>query len=638
MPLDLPLTEQLLATMQFEALFREKLGWDAVPKPPLLPLMVDGEELVLLGVAKKRGFRVWACYPDAHDRMPTAPMRAYVAARAAAESRQCFVVFLAAEGRQQLWCPPTRAPSPSFHMSGHHLFLPGLTSGFRHLLSKLAFSPTDEDSLTLPVVADRVRHAFRDDRRTYLRKHDERLAAAEDEAQLPPAPGRHEEFSTPEFQSYLAEYSRVPLLTAAEERHLGQLVAEGSADERVAAWRQFVLANLRLVVYLARRYRNRGVDLLDLIQEGNAGLMAAAWKFDYLRGTRFATYAIWWIRQAIIKAIADHSRTIRLPAAMGDSVARVQRASAELAACSGSTPTAGMLAEELRARYPDGHLGEYTPARVLEILAVPQSTVHLETVPGPLTEWVRDEPQIASLDLPLDFPSGDPAPERHALASSRTRVIQAALNSLASRERRILALRSGLIGDHPSTLQEIANDVGRTRERVRQIEQKALRKLRHPLLAKPLWEVADVDLPRLGADRVRLLPGWNRFPRGSIWWQWPDDPDTLTAAAAPALSWRTRVVAAPQVEPVADSSPQANGQDTTPAAIDSTTAAALDAELRRLRAEGFDVEDSRGGNGPLWVHDPTQQLAPLMHDLRRLGIPFRFALHRHRHTWGWCTQ
>ncbi len=253
---------------------------------------------------------------------------------------------------------------------------------------------------------------------------------------------------------YLKEIGRIPLLAPEEEAELTRLMAEGNAYAR----RRLAEANLRLVVSIAKRYAGRGMQLLDLIQEGNLGLIRAVEKFDYHKGYKFSTYATWWIRQSISRAIADQSRTIRIPVHMVETMNRVLKTSRQLTQELGREPTPDEIGRRL----------EMTPLRVSEILKIPQEPVSLETPVGEeddshLGDFIQDE-QI-------------PMPGEEAARSVLRDQLEEALGTLTDREQQVLRLRFGLDDGKSRTLEEVGNEFHVTRERIRQIEMKALRKL-----------------------------------------------------------------------------------------------------------------------------------------------------------------
>ncbi|NJN67339.1 MAG: RNA polymerase sigma factor RpoD [Chloroflexaceae bacterium] len=279
---------------------------------------------------------------------------------------------------------------------------------------------------------------------------------------------------------YLREIGQVPLLTLEQERNLASRIAAGRHPDADAttrcdaadARRHMAAANLRLVVSIAKRYRDRGLPLLDLIQEGSLGLLRAIEKFDVTKGYKFSTYATWWIKQALSRALADQSRLVRLPVHLGETLNRIQVARRRLTQELGRDPNDGELAREL----------------------------------GMSEEKLRDLRRIAQDPVSLATPVGEEAdstladfiPDPHALdaddaaVSGMLRVqITAALNHLTDRERQVLEMRYGLSDGQPHTLEEVGKAFGVTRERVRQIEVKALRKLRHPRLGKLLKDYLD---------------------------------------------------------------------------------------------------------------------------------------------------
>ena len=296
----------------------------------------------------------------------------------------------------------------------------------------------------------------------------------EEEADLPPLDeaqiGRLEHELSAEgvalddpVKTYLKEIGRVPLLTAEEEANLARAAQSGDEEAR----RRLSEANLRLVVSVAKRYAGRGLPFLDLIQEGNLGLMKAAEKFEPDRGFKFSTYATWWIRQSITRAIADQGRTIRIPVHLVESINRVKKTAGELLRKNGREPTAEEIAAQL----------EMEPARVRELLQLAQEPVSLETPVG-------EEEDAHLEDFIQDEEAGIPVDE--AGRQLLRRELMNVLKSLTPREERVITLRFGLEDGRARTLEELGREFHVTRERVRQIEAKALRKLRHPSRAKRL--------------------------------------------------------------------------------------------------------------------------------------------------------
>ncbi len=269
-------------------------------------------------------------------------------------------------------------------------------------------------------------------------------------------------------KAYLKEIGRVPLLSAEQEAALAARARAG--DEQ--AKQQLSEANLRLVVSIAKRYAGRGLQFLDLIQEGNLGLIKAVDKFEPDRGFKFSTYATWWIRQAITRAIADQGRTIRIPVHLVETINRVKKTSAELLHQTGREPTA----EEIAVRL------DLSPERVRELLNLSQEPVSLETPVG--------EEEDTHLE---DFIGDDTAraPADEAGRQLLRRELESVLKSLTPREEKVLELRFGLEDGRARTLEEVGREFNVTRERIRQIEAKALRKLRHPSRSKRLRDYLD---------------------------------------------------------------------------------------------------------------------------------------------------
>jgi len=270
---------------------------------------------------------------------------------------------------------------------------------------------------------------------------------------------------------YLKEIGRVPLLTPDEEVQLALDIQKGGKDGERAKQR-LSEANLRLVVSIAKRYVGRGMQFLDLIQEGNLGLIKAVEKFDYRKGYKFSTYATWWIRQAITRAIADQARTIRIPVHMVETINKLIRVSRQLLQELGREPTPEEISEEMGMPVD----------RVREILKISQEPVSLETPIG--------EEEDSHLG---DFIPDEEAPVPAEAASQTLLKEQLAdvLKTLTPREEKVLRLRFGLEDGRPRTLEEVGKEFNVTRERIRQIEAKALRKLRHPSRSKKLRDFLD---------------------------------------------------------------------------------------------------------------------------------------------------
>jgi RNA polymerase primary sigma factor len=267
---------------------------------------------------------------------------------------------------------------------------------------------------------------------------------------------------------YLKEIGRVPLLTSDEEIELATRMAQGD----IAARKRLSEANLRLVVSIAKRYVGRGMQFLDLIQEGNLGLIKAVEKFDYTKGFKFSTYATWWIRQAITRAIADQARTIRIPVHMVETINKVKKVSSQLLHKNGHDPSAEEIAKEL----------DMPVDKVREIIRVAQEPVSLETPIGEeedshLGDFIPDDEALA----PDDAAS-------HILLKEQ---LSGVLSTLTDREEKVLRLRFGLEDGRSRTLEEVGKEFNVTRERIRQIEAKALRKLRHPSRSKKLKDFLD---------------------------------------------------------------------------------------------------------------------------------------------------
>lgn len=266
---------------------------------------------------------------------------------------------------------------------------------------------------------------------------------------------------------YLKEIGKYPLLTTEEEIALAKQIAEGTPEEQAAAKKKLSEANLRLVVSIAKRYVGRGMQFLDLIQEGNLGLIKAAEKFDYTKGYKFSTYATWWVRQAITRAIADQARTIRIPVHMVETINKLIRVNRQLAQELGRDPTPAEIAKEMGI----------SESKVREIIKIAQEPVSLETPIGEeedshLGDFIEDE--------------NAPAPAEVASNAMMREQLQEVLHTLTPREEKVIRLRFGLEDGQAHTLEEVGKEFNVTRERIRQIEAKALSKIRHPGRSKKL--------------------------------------------------------------------------------------------------------------------------------------------------------
>ena len=276
-------------------------------------------------------------------------------------------------------------------------------------------------------------------------------------------------FSTDDpVRMYLKEIGKVPLLTPEEEIELAKQMSEGDENAK----HRMTEANLRLVVSIAKRYVGRGMLFLDLIQEGNLGLIKAVEKFDYTKGYKFSTYATWWIRQAITRAIADQARTIRIPVHMVETINKLIRVSRQLLQEYGREPTPDEIAKAMGI----------SESKVREIIKIAQEPVSLETPIGEeedshLGDFIEDE--------------GAPAPAEAASHALMKEQLWDVLDTLTPREEKVLRLRFGLDDGHQRTLEEVGKEFQVTRERIRQIEAKALRKLRHPSRSKKLKDYLD---------------------------------------------------------------------------------------------------------------------------------------------------
>ena len=301
---------------------------------------------------------------------------------------------------------------------------------------------------------------------THKTPHHEQVQPEEDKV-VPKLDLSHEP-SLDSLRLYLREIGKVPLLTAGQEVSLAKRIERGDMTAKT----QMTEANLRLVVSIAKGYLGRGLSFLDLIQEGSLGLIRAVEKFDYRKGYKFSTYATWWIRQAITRAIADQARTIRIPVHMVETINKLLRVSRRLVQEYGREPTSEEIGRDL----------DMTPDRVREILKISQDPISLNTPIGEeedsnLGDFIEDKNALAPVD----------AATYHLLRNQ----VEDVLDSLTLRERRVLQLRFGLEDGRSRTLEEVGREFGVTRERIRQIEAKALRKLRHPTRSKKLRDFLD---------------------------------------------------------------------------------------------------------------------------------------------------
>lgn len=339
------------------------------------------------------------------------------------------------------------------------------------ILESLGVTPEEQESFYQTLDENNISIEITDDALPVLSDEDV-LPEAEDikqveevtEKELHEAEDMADQLSTDDpVRMYLKEIGKVALLTAEEEQELAKRMSEGDEEAR----KKLTEANLRLVVSIAKRYVGRGMLFLDLIQEGNLGLIRAVEKFDYTKGYKFSTYATWWIRQAITRAIADQARTIRIPVHMVETINKVIRVSRQLLQELGHDPSAEEIAEAM----------DLPPEKVREILKVAQEPVSLETPIG------EEEDSHLGDFIPDEEAS---APSEVASLSLLREQLFDVMDTLTPREKKVLELRFGLTDGRTRTLEEVGREFGVTRERIRQIEAKALRKLRHPSRSKKL--------------------------------------------------------------------------------------------------------------------------------------------------------
>jgi len=325
-----------------------------------------------------------------------------------------------------------------------------------------AFPPFEPEEEAL----ERLIGAFRAIGIEVVSEADELAAAGDDEAEQV---WDTEPSLDDSVRAYLREIGRVPLLTKQQEVDLAQSIEAGDEDARA----QLTEANLRLVVSIAKKYMGRGLSLLDLIQEGNLGLMRAVEKFDHRRGFKFSTYATWWIRQSVTRGLADQGRTVRLPVHMVEVVNRMTRVSRDLWAGLGREPSDEEIAEEMGV----------VPERVAEMRRAAREPISLDKPVG-------DEDEESLLG---DFieDTASPAPSEEAGRVMLRQSVEELLDTLAPRERRVIQLRFGLVDGHERTLEEIGRRFAMSRERIRQIENVAIRKLRAPERRRRVAELVD---------------------------------------------------------------------------------------------------------------------------------------------------
>src|SRR4051794_37884668 len=294
--------------------------------------------------------------------------------------------------------------------------------------------------------------------------HIEVVTAADEEQEVVEEP---REVSTDALQLFLKDIGKVDLLTAAQEVELAKRIERGDHSAK----QEMVEANLRLVVSIAKKYRNQGLPFLDLIQEGTIGLVRAAEKFDYRKGFKFSTYATWWIRQAVARALADKARTIRMPVHVVEKLNMIVRSERKLRAELGREPTSAEIGKDL----------DLSSDEVEHIRRSAQTPVSLEKPVGD-----EDESEFGHFTTALNLP----LPDEEAEISMRKETLRKILGTLSSRERQVLELRYGLDGQHPRTLDEVGRTFNVTRERIRQIENQSLKKLRALADAVKLRDVA----------------------------------------------------------------------------------------------------------------------------------------------------
>ena len=334
---------------------------------------------------------------------------------------------------------------------------------YKEVIDTLGGDLLDVDQME--VVYDR----FEDANIDVVEEVDQNELASDEVVEISPKLAASEGISVDDpVRMYLKDIGRVPLLTEQEEKEIAQRMADGDQEAK----NELTNANLRLVVSVAKRYVGRGLQFLDLIQEGNLGLIKAVDKFDYRKGYKFSTYATWWIRQAITRAIADQARTIRIPVHMVETINKLVRVNRQLLQELGREPRPDEIAEEMG----------YSEDKVREIIKIAQEPVSLETPIG------EEEDSHLGDFIPDD---DAPAPDSMATYAMLKKQLTEVLNTLTPREARVLRLRYGLVDGKTRTLEDVGKEFNVTRERIRQIEAKALRKLKHPSRSKRLKDYID---------------------------------------------------------------------------------------------------------------------------------------------------
>ena len=627
MTLDTAAARACVAAGDLRTLFREHLGWDNAQGA--LAIHIDGETYGLKAVAEKCGFQVFDCSSGPDGRIPSALVRGTIITKIGQTAHENFVVFTNAARTELLWQKPAASVSGVSTFS-RRCFVNAIGEGTTQLIRQLNMWDEYPAPLTLPAVTSWVGQAFRDDSSQFYRDHFAELGAANTAAGLSSGPDLRSEFYDPNFLQFQQDYWPFSVPNVSEEQALGQQIAEGLPADSRAALHELVLRNQRLVLSIAKHYRHRGLDLLDLVQEGNTGLMRAAQRFDYKLGHKFSTYATWWIRQAITRAIPDQGTLVRLPVHMHEQVLRLRRV--ELAWLSQHTDSGTdlELLQEWGATFPlhavtlDDIVALLSAAAVTESLSIPDyendDSSEDEFVPSSMTQ---NEP----VDPGAGLDDGAAAAE---LADS----IAAVLKTLTSREARVIELRFGLIDDHERTLEAIGVEFGVTRERIRQIEAKALKKLRHPSRARNLVDW-DQPTPFPKPADTCAQTGWRVVGSGAIFHAQP--ARFAPGADDEGQTGCKRVMVHRLEVPYQHFYRAVREARLRRLEVDDRDAKLL-AALRTFRNGAFTVEDFRDRGGALWIFDARRELGPLIVELRMQGHKFNYAFHKRSNAWGWWTK